>query len=257
MPYEPIVPEGQHLGTSRKVDGAVTGHLFEDGTNGLKGHAAWRWIDEPEPDYGPSYEYEPWREPPSEKPRELTPEERELANQIIAMIVVGTVRAAVAATPHVKRWWNEKAVPPVKSAWKRVTAPRKANNKAAAATSSSVSRATFVASTTAVEVAVAESKISMGSAEWKQRFRAMLAAGAFKDEQLRILSSARIEDDDALLETQGTMEQLTPQQFADRIKLMLESNPSLLDEETSAELIRVFSGQSKPSRGPGIAELMR
>jgi hypothetical protein len=257
MPYEPIVPEGQHLGTSRKVDGAVTGHLFEDGTNGLKGHAAWQWVDEPEPAYGPSYKYEPWREPLSEKPRELTPEERELANQIIALIVVGTVRAAVAATPHVKRWWNEKAVPPVKSAWKRVTAPRKATNDAAAATSSSVSRATFVASTTAVEVLVAETKISMGSAEWKERFRAMLAAGAFKDEQLRILSSARIEDDDALLGTQGTMEQLTPQQFADRIKLMLEANPSLLDEETSAELIRVFGGQSKPSRDLGMTELVQ
>ncbi|AUZ34995.1 hypothetical protein C3B78_11355 [Arthrobacter sp. PGP41] len=97
----------------------------------------------------------------------------------------------------------------------------------------------------------------MRSAEWKERFRAMLAAGAFKDEQLRILSSARIEDDDALLETQGTMEQLTPQQFADRIKLMLEANPSLLDEETSAELRRVFSGQSKPSRDLGMTELVQ
>ena len=202
-------------------------------------------------------ECEPWHEPPSGKPRELTPEERELANQIAALILNGTVRAVVAATPHVKRWWNEKAVPPVKSVWKRVTAPREANSKATVDTFSSVSRATFVASTTAVEVAIPESKISMRSAEWAQRFRAMLAAGVFKDEQLRILSRARIEDDDALLESQSTMEQLTTQQFADRIKLMLEANPSLLDEETSAELIRVFSAQPKPSSDPDRTELVQ
>ncbi|WP_427004192.1 hypothetical protein [Pseudarthrobacter sp. H2] len=257
MPYQPIIPEGQHLGTSHKVDGAVTGHLFEDGTNELKGHAAWRWVDEPEQDYSPSYEYEPSREPPPEESHELTPEQRELAEKIAEMIVAGTVWAVVAATPHVKRWWNEKAVPPVKSVWKRVTAPRKANNRAASAPSSPVSPATFVASATAVEVAVAESKISMRSAEWEQRFRAMLAAGAFKEEQLRILSSARIEDGDAHLETQSTMEQLTPQQFTDRIKLMLEANPSLLDEETSAELMRVFSAQSKPSNNPGMPEIVQ
>jgi hypothetical protein len=86
----------------------------------------------------------------------------------------------------------------------------------------------------------------MSRAEWEHRFRAMLAAGAFKEEQLRILSNARIEDGEAVLEAQSTMEQLAPQQFADRIKLMLEANPSLLDEETSAELMRVFS--ARPDR---------
>ena len=54
------------------------------------------------------------------------------------------------------------------------------------------------------------------------------------------------EDGEVVLEAQSTMEQLAPQQFADRIKLMLEANPSLLDEETSAELMRVFS--ARPDR---------
>lgn len=83
----------------------------------------------------------------------------------------------------------------------------------------------------------------------------MLAAGAFEEEQQRILSNARIEDGDTALETQSVAEQLTPQQFADRIKLMLESNPLLLDHATSGELMRVFSPQSKPSndrRGPEL-----
>ena len=68
MPYEPIIPKGHHLGTSHEVDGAVKGHIFEDGTNALKGHADWIWVDDPEPSY--SYSYTP------EPPRQLTEEER-------------------------------------------------------------------------------------------------------------------------------------------------------------------------------------
>lgn len=247
MPYEPIVPEGQHLGTSHNVDGAVTGHLFEDGTNELKGHAAWHWVDEPTENYSSSYAYEP--------PRELTPDERELAEKIAGLILAGVALGVVKATPHVTRWWSETAVPAGKSAWKRVTAPRRANGQVAAAASPYVSQATFVASAAGVEVAVAESKISMSRAEWEHRYHAMLAAGAFKDEQQRILANARIEDDDTALDASSAMEELTPQQFADRIKLMLETNPSLLDGETSAELVRVFSPRSKPSDDPGLPEL--
>lgn len=251
MPYEPIVPKGQHLGTSREVDGAVTGHLFDNGTNELRGHAAWRLVDDSEEDYSScddSYSYD------DEPSHELTPEERELAEQIAALILAGIVLAVTEAAPHVRRWWNEKAVPRVKSAWKRIPLPRKANSQVATTTSDSVTPPRFVASATGVEIAVLKSKVSMSSSEWEHRFRAMLAAGAFKDEQLRILSDARIEDGDGVLEAQSAMEQLTPRQFADRITLMLEANPSLLDNDTSAELMRVFSTRLRP-KGRGSREL--
>lgn len=245
MPYEPIVPDGQHLGTSHEVDGAVTGHLFEDGK--LKGHAAWQWVDEPEEDYSSNYQNEP---------RQLTQEELELAAKIAAMIVLFMVGVVAEATPHVKRWWNERAIPTVKSAWKRVTALRTANSTVGA-TSSSVGQATFIASAAGVEVAVAESKVRMSTAEWEHRFRAMLAAEEFKNEQLQILSHARIEDEGTVLEAQEDAKQLTAEQFADRIKLMLEANPSLLNEETSAGLMRVFSARferSNESGRPGLEQ---
>jgi hypothetical protein len=73
-----------------------------------------------------------------------------------------------------------------------------------------------VASAAGVERVVAESKTSMRNAEWEQRFRAMLAAGAFKEEQRRILSRARIENDVAALEREGVTEQLTAQQLVSR-----------------------------------------
>ncbi|GHH65361.1 hypothetical protein [Promicromonospora soli] len=171
--------------------------------------------------------------------------------------MAGVVLGVVKATPHVKRWWSETAVPAGKSAWKRVTGPRGASGQVAAAASFPVSQATLVASAAGVEVALAESKISMSRAEWEHRFHAMLAAGAFKDEQQRILANARIEDDDTAMDASSAIEELTPQQFAERLKLMLEANPSLLDEETSAELVRVFGPRSMPSDDPGLLELGR
>lgn len=247
--YEPIIPEGQHLGTSREVDDAVTGHLFADGTNELKGHAAWRRVDEPADNYVPAYEHVPRRE--------LTPEERELVQQLAVLFVAGVFRAVNTAAPHVMHWWSEKAAPTVASAWKRVTAGRKAKSQVTDATSPLVCPTAFVASAAEVEAAAAEPEVSMSRSEWEHRFRAMLAAGAFQEEQKRILLNARIEDDYASLEAQSAMEQLTPQQFAGRIRLMLEANPSLLNEETAAELMRVFSIRPMPLGGQGNAELER
>jgi hypothetical protein len=239
MPYEPIVPEGQHLGKSHEVDEAVTGHLFDDATNQLQGHAAWQWVDEPEEDdFSPDYAYEP--------PRELTPEERELARQMAELIMAGIVAGVIAAAPHVQRWWNTSAVPIAKSTWKRISV-RNATKKSAAAKSSSPSdQSRFVAPTTGADPVVRSPKILMSAAEWKNRFRAMAAAGAFADEQKRILSNAQIVDDIDSVESRAAMEELTPQQFVELIKVMLEANPSLLNDETSIELSRVFGTKVQP-----------
>ena len=245
MPYEPIIPEGQHLGTSREVDGAVTGHLFEDGTNELKGHAAWRRVDEPQQSYPPSYDCVP--------PYELTPEEREFAEQLAARILIGIVIAIDAAAPHIKRWWDGRAAPAVASTWKRVTALRKANSKAAAGTASSVSCAALVAS--ANGAGDVRSSISMTSFEWEHRFRAMLTARAFAEQQYRLLCDARIEDSDVAVEARSTIEQLISQHAADRLKPMYETSPSLLDGETLAELVRVLNARPEPSNDQSKPEL--
>ena len=231
------------------MNGAVTGHLFDDETNKLQGHAAWREVDEPEYDYSSHDDYEP--------PRQLTQEELEQIAELATLIILGMMKAVEVASPHVKRWWNERVVPTAKSAWNRILKPRSAKSEIASSSNPSVSRPTFVASTTGVEIAVAESKITMSSAEWEQRFRAMLAAGAFQENQRQILSNAQIEDDTNILESQETTDQLTPQQFADRIKLMLEANPSLLNDSTVSELVKVFSVQSKRSDGHGDPQLER
>ncbi|MFE4951053.1 hypothetical protein ACFQ9V_13205 [Leifsonia sp. NPDC056665] len=243
MPYEPIVPEGQHLGTSHQVGDAVTGHLFEDGTNELKGHASWRWVDEGD-DASSTYEPEP--------PRPLTQEELELAAQVAALAAAFIVGVVIEATPHIKRWWSGKAVPAVMAKWKRIASAGKAK-RATAAPSAPSERATFVGSATGVELAVSESKIEMTGDEWEHRFRAMLAAGAFSAEQYRILSTARVQQNNSELEAVENATLMTPQEFADQIKAVLEANPALLSKETSSEMIRIFSSPSMSSNQRGLA----
>ncbi|MDT0234911.1 hypothetical protein [Curtobacterium sp. BRB10] len=239
MPYEPIVPEGQHLGTSHEVDGASTGHLFEDGTNRLVGHAAWRWVDEPDSASQGSYE--------SNRPRELTPEEIELAAQLAGLILAGIVRGAVIAAPHVRRWWTTAALPWGKSAWARVSALAMRKMPGQEPPAGFVEEAMFVASSAGVVTARAD-EIRMTSAEWERRFRSMLVAGAFAQEQMRVLSIARVDDRQAALEQPTDSEVLTATQFVERVKLMLEANPSLLNTATAAEVMRAFDPRADPAQ---------
>ena len=100
------------------------------------------------------------------------------------------------------------------------------------------------------EDVVAEAKITMSRAEWMHRFHAMVAAGAFREEQRRILASAFVDDEDEPLGGVAGPIELTSQQFADHVQLMLAANPSLLNEETSAELVRVFTERNVALRLP-------
>lgn len=248
MPYEPIIPKGHHLGTSHEVDGAVKGHIFEDGTNALKGHADWVWVDDPEPSYTYSYEPEP--------PRQLTEEERRIAAAIAATLAVLTIKGAKWATPRIARWWKDAAARDIKSTWRKVTTLRKSSKDLAARAPSS-SNARFVASSTGVEIAVAESKITMSSGEWEARYQAILAAGAFTEQQRRILANAQIDDSTPALDAESTKEQLTPRQFADRIARMLEANPSLLNDETSESVMALLGHGAHKSDSHPVREALQ
>lgn len=229
--YEPIVPDGQHLGTSHDVDGAVTGHLFSDGDNKLQGHAAWREVEDPEDDYSSDSHYE--------APPPLTQEELERAAELAALIIVVLVKGVQWASPRIKNWWDATAAPNIKSTWQRLRGRSKKEAGPIDLGHLNATRSTFVASSAGVEL-VATSKIRMSTAEWEQRLRAMIAAASFQDEQRRILSNAQIDDDDRALEAGLAQEELTPQQFAGRIQAMLEANPSLLSGDNAEELMRVL-----------------
>lgn len=234
MPYEPIIPEGQHLGTSHDVDGAATGHLFEDGTNKLVGHAAWRWVDEPD---ATTFSYE------TDPPRQLTPEEIEAAAQLAGLILAGILVGIEVAAPLVRRWWSRTMVPWGKEVRARVSAATKKFRRERPQ-ADFVEEAMFVASSTGVVLARVD-EIRMTSAEWERRFRSMLVADAFAQGQMRVLSIARVDDRQTALQEPSESEVLTATQFVERVRLMLEANPSLLNTATSTALMQVFDPRNK------------
>jgi hypothetical protein len=90
-----------------------------------------------------------------------------------------------------------------------------------------------------VEVALEEHRTSMSSAEAQKRLLAILMAAAFIADQMRELPNAQIEDG-VSLELQSAMEKLTVPQLTDSLNRMLEAHASLLDDKTSAELMKIF-----------------
>lgn len=236
MPYEPIVPDGLHLGSSRKEEGAVVGHLFDE-NNELQGHAAWHWVDEPDPEYQASYEPSP--------ARPLTQEELEAIAALAGLIVLGILKTVEVTAPVFSKWWNGTAAPAIKAAWNALATKRPKLLKGK--TPKAVEQVVFVASAAGIDIEKITPRVSMSRAEWEARFRAMLAAGEFEERQREILATARIDDT-----VDNNTEQLTPQQFAEVIQAMLAANPALLDGATTAELMRVL--RVAPPEQPGELE---
>jgi hypothetical protein len=69
----------------------------------------------------------------------------------------------------------------------------------------------------------------MSTAEWQAHVRAWMATGTVEQELWRRLTNAQIVDADGLtLEAQRRLEQLTAEQGAQRIRLMLDANPGMV-----------------------------
>lgn len=79
----------------------------------------------------------------------------------------------------------------------------------------------------------------MSSAEAQARYLAALAARAYSDEQMRLVSNAAIVDCDDIQELRNSLAELP----IDQVKALIEgmaTNPSLLGESTLAELASVL-----------------
>jgi len=212
--FDVEVPDGQHLGFSRDNDGARRAHLFDNETNHLVGHAEL---------------FDPDEEADEEADLEA------LAGALGAMVALAVI---VAAAPHIKGWWNDKAVPAITStrnriryAWNGITRPREADDEVIAAELVTVSDPSPDDSSNEVDTALERLRARMSSAEARQRFVAALMAKTFFEEQMSTLRNARIEDDEDPMELKSAMKALTPQQVGNTINLMLEKDPSLLSRE--------------------------
>lgn len=158
---------------------------------------------------------------------------------IAALLTIGAV-IAQAAAPHVKKWWREQALPFLKSKrnrfpWSRATVAQDRTFASLVAGEN-----VFADPSHEALLAIEEYKITMTGAEARERLAAALSARLFFEEQIRVLRTARIQDGNGAQELVGSMEGLTPQQLADGVVLMLEANPSLLDQEASAALLTIL-----------------
>lgn len=264
--FDVEVPDGQHLGFSRDTDGAYRAHLFDDHTNRLVGHAELRDPDEDESEWSGTYGYE--SSSTKAEARELTPEEIAQALEALAALVLVVASLASAAAPHVRRWWTGaagavraagargrsvaksstvQAVHALRSTWGKFARTARPEEPRAYEVVSTVETRIQAASSTALEVAFHDYRARMSSAEARERFVAALMAKAFSDEQMRLLRSVTIEDDDGEVALGDLLETPTPQQIGETVRLMLEKNPSLLDGDSLAALGHLF-GRGAPGR---------
>jgi hypothetical protein len=224
MAYVPIIPEGVHLGTSRHVDGAVVGHLFDNKTNELKGHAAWQWVNDSDAagDEPPSYR----------SSNELTQAEREALARLVATTVIMVARAA---SPHVKRWWNTLALPTLREKWQQLRALRSAKDTKSQEFDETLTTAKPDSTEQILVDLLATLKVTMSKEKWNGAFTKLLQAGSFTPEQLRVLQEVR----NAATRVDSAAS-LTETQFAERLQLVLQANPVMLTADTSQLLERAL-----------------
>ncbi|MET4051887.1 hypothetical protein ABID81_001242 [Frigoribacterium sp. PvP054] len=167
--------------------------------------------------------------------------------QAAALLILAVIGAAAGgyvvvrkATPHVQRLINERALPAVRSFWKKV---RGRGSKVDAPDADETS-AVVVQTPTAHEGAAAPgsdlavAKPQMSSDEWYARFRAMFEARQFADEQWKLLSSVQVADDEAIAELQREMARNRPEAVVRQVTLMLEAAPEI-DAHAEAEAMPI------------------
>lgn len=245
--YEAIVRvrKGARFARSRKTEGAHRGMTRDPDTNQV-GQAE-IFLKENEPDSVAAYP-QGWLDSDRHESEAREQEFREFAEFVAEVLVQIGFRVGEKAAPHVRKWWSEQALPSVKAKWSSMARSRTSDR-----------RAEVAEDLQEVVTVSGDQRTTMSGAEARKRFTAALMARIYSDGQLRLLRNARIVDEgeDGLVGLEAT-EELTPQRIGEHVALMLEANPSLLGEDTLAELgklvakIRADGGYVPIPRAEGV-----
>jgi hypothetical protein len=167
----------------------------------------------------------------------------------VVLVALGVAAGALGAiavvnAPKIRKWLSGTALPAIRSKWSRVARTGESDSQAATAEMAALSGVAPTDFSSEVDAVLEESRTGMSSAEAQERLLAVLVAAAFIAEQIRALSNARIgaEDDDEVLALKSALGRLTALEVTDSINLLLETSASPLDEEASAEILRIFGG---------------
>jgi hypothetical protein len=224
------------LTPGQKKEGGLHQNLFDSEGN-LKGSARFIPDDgsEPEPLVVTETVYVPVEQ------RRRTREEEELAQAIADLVSHLIDRGIAKAKPLAEQWWRETARPAIDARRAKMLerrSRRKAQKKAP------VMEGTVVEPSQKLTEASEEDRPDMSSAEAQARYLAALAARAYSDEQMRLVTSANIVDGEGIAELKRSLAELP----SDQVKSLLEAmvtNPSMLGEDALAELASILGRRDR------------
>ena len=165
---------------------------------------------------------------------QLTEEQEERAQMIAALfsylIGIGIERAK----PHVKRWWEETAWPLISTQTPKVRLRRREHgNPRDNANLSSMSESTEPGNEL-IEIDVPELP-RMSSVEAQARVLAAIAARAYSDEQMRLVSNAHIIDAQDAVDVSQILSKIPREELSAIIERMVR-NPAMLEDSNLADL---------------------
>ncbi|MEV1022026.1 hypothetical protein [Streptomyces sp. NPDC050264] len=233
--YEAVVrvPKGARFARSRKTEGAYRG-ITDPGTAQMD-HAELFLKEKNGPDPVAAHPQD-WPDSDRHEREALEQERRETAEFVAEVLVQVGLRVAEKAAPAVRKWWFEHVLPAVKTKWND-RSPLSLESKWGRVTRRRLNERRSEAEEDLQDAGVVpdDQRPTLNSTEAQKRLKAALIARLFSDEQLRFVRNARVVHEDGPVELRATNE-LTPQRIGEYIALVLEANPSLLGQDSLAEL---------------------
>lgn len=231
--------DDDELAPGHKKEGGLHQNLFDiDGK--LRGSA--RFVPDeggdPEPLIVTETVYIPVEE------RRLSREEEEL-QQAIAALVGQLIDVGIAkGKPLAEQWWRETARPAI--AAKRAALDERRSRRKERKRATAIGGIVFQPSREVDEASTAN-RPSMSSAEAQARTLAALAARAYSDEQMRLVTSSNIVDGEGLAEPQDLLAELPSDQVRSLIEEMVR-NPVMLGDDTLADLASILGRSALKSQ---------
>lgn len=227
------------LTPGQKKEGGLHQNLF-DSKGDLKGSA--RFIPDDGLDSEPFVITETVYVPIEQ--RRKSREQEQLEEAIAALVSHLIGRGIAKSRPLVAQWYRETARPAFDAQRAKLADRRSRRTER---NKSTVIEGTIVAQEQELVEAPAEDRQSMSSAEAQARYLAALAARAYSDEQMRLVTGANIVDGDGdgQSELERSVAALPPAQVRSLLEKMV-ANPTMLSEDTLAELASIL-GRREPS----------
>ncbi|AGN18562.1 hypothetical protein J433_00610 [Corynebacterium glutamicum MT] len=225
------------LTPGQKKEGGLHQNLFdEDGK--LKGSA--RFIPSDEDFSDPLVVTEKVYVPVEE--RRKSKEQQELEDTIAELTTALILNGITKAKPHVQHWWRESFQPFVKRQWSSLRRNEPSVKSSVAVPVEEIGQESVQESSSAFALQDVE-RPRMSSAEAQARMLAAIAAQAFSDEQMRLVNSSEIVDEDDVDSVREAISKMPPEIVAELVKRMV-TNPSMFEEKALAELASVLARQS-------------